>query len=110
MRFVLFFGEAGSGEDWSGLPQARKDEWFETYNRWVAAVRERGTIIAHEGLAPATEAITVRDKAVTEGPYAESVEQISGLVLVDLPDLETALELAKAAPTDLVEVRATVDG
>ena len=44
-----------------------------------------------------------------DGPFAETVEQIGGFYVVDLPDLETAVELAKLLPQEhLVEVRPTV--
>lgn len=110
MKFVLLFAEDTTGRDWPSLSQAEKDAWFERYHTFAAAVRERGSILAQEGLAEANTAKTVRDGVVTDGPYAESVEQLGGLVLIDVPDEATAIELAALAPSQYVEVRACVDG
>jgi hypothetical protein len=46
---------------------------------------------------------------VTDGPFAETVEQIGGFYVIDLPDLETAVECAKLLPREhRVEVRPTL--
>jgi hypothetical protein len=45
---------------------------------------------------------------VTRGPFAETVEQIGGFYLVDLPDLDTAVEIAGLLPREYtIEVRPT---
>jgi hypothetical protein len=47
---------------------------------------------------------------VTEGPFAETVEQVGGFYLIDVPDMDTAVELAALLPREYtVEVRTTVE-
>ena len=47
---------------------------------------------------------------MTDGPFAETVEQLGGFFLVDLPDLDTAVEIARLLPPAYsVEVRPVVD-
>jgi hypothetical protein len=47
---------------------------------------------------------------VTEGPYAETVEQLGGFYLIDVPDLDTAVGLAALLPQEYaVEVRPTLE-
>ena len=47
---------------------------------------------------------------MTEGPYAETAEQITGVYLVDLPDLDTVLEVARLLPEGyVIGVHPTVD-
>jgi hypothetical protein len=47
---------------------------------------------------------------VTEGPYAETVEQLGGFYLVELPDLATAIEVAALLPREYdIEVRECLD-
>ena len=76
-------------------------------------MRQRGTLVTGDALVHPDEARTVhpgRDRAVTDGPYAETVEQLGGFYLVDLPDLDTAVELAKLLPREFtIEVRATLE-
>ena len=43
---------------------------------------------------------------VTDGPYAETVEQLGGFYLVELPDLDAAVEAARLLPSAYtIEVR-----
>ena len=47
---------------------------------------------------------------MTEGPFAETVEQMGGFWLVDLPDLDAAVEAARLLPDAYsVEVRPVID-
>lgn len=111
MRFVLLFAEAEdpNGDSWSRMSEEAKQAWFAEYAAFADAVRSRGSLLFGEGLAPHTTARTVHGDTVTDGPYAESVEQLGGIVLINVPDEATAVELAKLAPSGYVEVRACVD-
>lgn len=46
---------------------------------------------------------------VTDGPFVEAKEQVGGYCLVDVPDLDAAIRLAKSWPAGDVEVRPTVE-
>jgi hypothetical protein len=61
-------------------------------------------------LLPTTAATTLRDKnLVIDGPFAETKEQLLGFYVIDVPDLDAALEVAKelseANPTSTYEIR-----
>jgi hypothetical protein len=70
---------------------------------WQQKLAERG--IAHRGgrLRPPAEAVTVRVRGgrqlVTDGPFAETKEQIGGYEIVECADLDEAIEVAAAHPT-----------
>jgi hypothetical protein len=73
---------------------------------WIAAFDELGKAdpsVAGYELEAAVEAkvVQVRDgeRLVTDGPFAETKEQIGGVFLVDLPDLDEAIRLAAVVPT-----------
>ena len=53
--------------------------------------------------------MTLRGDATTEGPYAETVEQVGGFYVVDLPSQEHAVETARLLPVSSVEVRPILD-
>jgi len=73
----------------------------------------RGTLLASEQLQRTETAATVRcwdggDVLVTDGPFAETKEQIAGLFIVECNDLDEAIEVATAVPAawyGTVEVR-----
>jgi hypothetical protein len=67
------------------------------------------------GLTPASSATVVRtrpgDRLLTDGPFVEGKEHIGGFVILELPDLDQALDWAKrlsGATTLPIEVRALV--
>jgi hypothetical protein len=66
-------------------------------------------VVLGDALARPDASVTLRPGAgrpATEGPYAETVEQVGGFYVVDLPDHATAVELARLLPSEYsVEVR-----
>jgi hypothetical protein len=82
------------------------------YGTWMEEMGKRDVLRGGERLRPTTEATTVRvrngDVLTTDGPFAETKEQIGGFFLVDCKDLDEALEVAAKLPgarTGSVEVR-----
>jgi hypothetical protein len=67
-----------------------------------AAIRESGHCLASEALQPVQTATTVRVRngktSITDGPFAETKEQLAGFYLIDARDLNEALELAARIP------------
>jgi hypothetical protein len=113
MKYLLaLIGEEGGMED--ATPEEMKAEM----DRWDAYSKdavEKGVLVSGEALQPSETASTVRIKdgetTVTDGPYAESKEQLGGFYVVECKDLDEALDYAKRIPfTDgYVEVRPVMD-
>jgi len=81
-----------------------------------AALQAQGTWVFGAGLRPVSSATVVRanagDVSMTDGPYAESKEQMGGFWIIEAPDLDAALDWAAKASTACegpVEVRPTQD-
>ena len=78
---------------------------------------ERGVLVSSERLLPADTATTVRawdggDVVVTAGPTASAREQITGIFLIECPDLDAAIEVATKIPAawyGTVEIRPAGD-
>ena len=75
-------------------------------------VRDSGRMLAAEALEPVATATTLRVRegrvSVTDGPFAETREQLAGFYLVDVSDLDEALQIAAGIPAarvGSVEVR-----
>ena len=113
MKFLVLMAEEDTWERWNALSDAEQQDVFDSFTAFTEAVKERGTVLAGEALDRAESARTVRPgpgRPVTEGPFAETVEQLGGFWLVDLPDLESAVGAAKLLPAAYsVEVRPVVD-
>ncbi len=67
-----------------------------------ARLRERGVLVAAEALQPVDTATTVRVRhgkvTVTDGPFAETKEQLAGFYLIDAHDLNEAIAIAGRIP------------
>ena len=65
-------------------------------------LREKGVLVAAEALQPIETATTVRVRngkmLVTDGPFAETKEQLAGFYLVDAHDLNEAIQIASRIP------------
>jgi len=93
---------------------ARREANGAAFMRYVRALQEAGVLVTTLGIEPPETAATVRpgDGAprVQNGPYADTKEQIGGLCVIEVPDLDAALAWAARAPFEhcgLIEVRPT---
>ncbi|MEO0373281.1 MAG: YciI family protein [Cyanobacteria bacterium P01_A01_bin.17] len=91
------------------------DEVKAAYDAYSKALMEAGVIAGGAELCPANTGTTLFIKGgqrkVQDGPYADTKEQLGGLFIVDVPDVETALDWAARCPAASkcgVEVRPLV--
>src|ERR1700754_172520 len=109
MKFLVLMAEENTWDRWNSASEADRDHMMEQLEAFSIAVKEHGTMLAGEALRRPEEARTLRPgdgRPVTEGPYAESVEQLGGFYLVDVTDRDTAVELSRLLPEAwTVEVR-----
>jgi hypothetical protein len=82
------------------------------YGTFTQSIIQSGHFKAGDGLQPTTTATSVRVRdgkiMTTDGPFAETREQLGGYYLVEAKDLDTALGLAARIPgakTGTIEVR-----
>ncbi|MFJ4172777.1 YciI family protein [Microbacterium sp. NPDC089696] len=119
MRYTLLLhypemSEAELGEEALAEGQA-------AFASYAATLQAAGVLIGGEVLQPSavTTTVRMRDGAlqVQGGPFADTKEQLGGTFVIDVPDLDAAIEYARQAPSvqwGAVEVRPgavhTVDG
>jgi hypothetical protein len=112
VRFLVLLASADHFDRWDAATDTEREAAFAAYRAFGAAVRERGTLVVGDALQRPETAHRLgpgEPREVTEGPYAESVEQLGGFYVVDLPDHATAVEVAALLPADCtVEVRPTL--
>jgi hypothetical protein len=88
---------------------------MEAYGKFGTEAQAAGALLGGEGLQPTATATTVRvrdgETLLTDGPFAETREQLGGYYLLDCKDLDDALEWAKRIPmpSGTVEVRPVMD-
>jgi len=72
------------------------------YGEYTEMIKDRGAMLGGEALEPSTAATTVRVRdgkvSTTDGPFAETKEQLGGYYLLDCKDLDEAIDLASKIP------------
>jgi hypothetical protein len=114
MKYMLILiGEEGGWEDQSPEELQAETERWSQYGRDLV---DAGAHVAGEGLRESDTASTVRiaengERLVTDGPFAETKEQVGGFYVIDCEGPDEALEWAWKVPlrSGAVEVRPVMD-
>ena len=92
--------------DESKVPQTPEEQQAHAPETWFALMDEMkiaGVLVSNNGLSPVANATTVRVREgkalVTDGPFAETHEQLGGFFLLDCKDLDEALRWAAKIPS-----------
>jgi hypothetical protein len=114
MKYLLTFHVDESGRE-TASPEAMQ-EGIERWSAFDAEAAESGALIACEPLENSSTATTVRiaadgERVVSDGPFAESKEQLGGFCLLECDSADEALEWARKVPmrTGSIEVRQVMD-
>jgi hypothetical protein len=110
MKYALtIYGDESAREN-ASLEQ--QQAVTQAYHEVTQEMQDKGVLVAGEGLYPTPTATTVRvrddERAVTDGPFAETKEQLGGFYVLDCKDLDEAIDWAARIPgaqNGSVEVR-----
>ena len=114
MRYMLLIYDREA--DWAKLSSEKQKEIMAAYRAFTGEIRKSGHYRAGDQLAPVEMATTVRvrdgRRVTTDGPFAETREQLGGYYVVEAKDLDEALFLAERLPSarmGSIEVRPLVE-
>ncbi len=91
MKYLLLLA---SDPDKTPEPGSQLDRWFAVSEEMAGA----GVLLGGDALQGVETATTLRDGTLTDGPYAETKELLAGYYLLDVADLDAAVEWAKKLP------------
>jgi hypothetical protein len=93
----------GDEQELEAMPEAELNALMEECRDYVESLRERGRCLAAEQLRPIHTATTLRVRkdrvSVTDGPFAETKEQLGGFYLIEARDLNDAIRTASRIPS-----------
>jgi hypothetical protein len=100
MKYVcLGYIEPGKFEN---MPERERNAMVDECFSYDDVLRKNGHFAGGEGLQPPNNAVTLRFRngkvAVTDGPYAETKEQIGGILILEANDLNHAIQLMSKHP------------
>ena len=110
---LLIYATPGASEGVQPADDGVMDSWVD----YTVAMKDSGSLLGAEQLAPADTATSVTmhagERLLTDGPFIETKEHLLGFYLLDVPDLDTALEWAGKMPIvryGAVEIRPVLEG
>jgi hypothetical protein len=113
MQYLLLIYDKES--DWGKLSEAEQAAMMKEYQEFTQSINQSGHYRAGSQLHPVSKAATVRvrdgKKLITDGPFAETKEQLGGYYLIDAKDLDDAVAIAARVPSarfGSIEVRPLV--
>ena len=110
MQYLILIYE--DEKAWAAMPEAEMNAAFGEYMTYSKEMALAGVMKGGASLQPTMTATTVRIRngktAKTDGPFAETKEQLGGYYVIDVPNLDEALKWAAKCPgskTGSIEVR-----
>ena len=101
---------------WATMSKEEAEAIMGEYFSFTDAIRKSGHYVAGESLQPTQTATTVRVRngkiSTTDGPFAETKEQLGGFYMIDAKDLNDAIQVASRIPgarLGSIEVRPIMD-
>jgi hypothetical protein len=109
---MLIYGQEA---DWAKFTPAQQGAMSEEYGQFTQEIMQKGKFVGGNQLKPVAAATTVRvrdgKRVTTDGPFAETKEQLGGYYLVEANDLDEAIAIAARIPSarhGSIEVRPIV--
>lgn len=110
MKYMyLLYGDEAAGETPTRISEERSAQWAAFHE----LVERSGKLVGWHALVPSNDGVTVRPEnetsfSSTDGPYAETKEQLGGVYILECADMDEATSFAKKMPCathGVVEVR-----
>jgi hypothetical protein len=108
MRYLMIHCVDESAVDWwdADRADAESDKETQAVRAWDAEMKARGVLVGGGFLRPTSSATTLKVRGgellVSDGPFAETKEQIAGFCVLECTDLDEAIEVASRHPTALI--------
>ncbi len=98
-KFMYIFRGGGYASP-GRLSPSELQQHLAKWNAWTDALLAAGKLAGAEALShpPSGKTLRGRDRTVTDGPYAESKDLVSGTLVVEAASLDAAAELARDCP------------
>ena len=114
MQYILLI--YGNESDWMNLSADEMNEMYAQYEQFSEELEASGAMRGGSELKPVATASTVRVRngkaLVSDGPFAETKEQLGGFYLIDVANLDEAIKWAAKIPSALagsIEIRPLPD-
>lgn len=98
MAKFLFIFRGGAASLNPPLSPSELQAHLEKWTTWMKGLRETGNILGGQPLRRDGKSLRGRDRIVTDGPYAESKDLVTGTLVIEASSIDAAVELARGCP------------
>lgn len=102
MQYIILATETADAFAARSDPE-RTGEYWSAWSGYIEALAQSGVMVSAGGLLPPDTATTVRiqegRRTVQDGPFADTKDQLGGYFVIDVPDVDAALEWAERCPS-----------
>ncbi|GII84549.1 hypothetical protein Ssi03_25390 [Sphaerisporangium siamense] len=100
MRYMLVFHYGEASDESIGAEAISAG--MRAMASYAATLEQAGILVSGQVLQPSTSSTTLTlvdgEPRIQDGPFADTKEQLGGVIVIDVPDLDAALEWARQAP------------
>ena len=114
MKYTLMIYD--EEKNWGAMSESEQHRMIADYRELTQRLKDDGKYLAAQQLHPISSATSVRvrggKRIVTDGPFAETREQLGGFYLIEASNLDEAIEVAERIPSarqGTIEVRPVVE-
>jgi len=114
MKYLLLCYDDHAG--WAKMSESDQQQIMQQVGRILDELKANGQLLSVSQLQPTSSAKSVRVRnnnvMITDGPYAETREQLGGYFLIDAPNLDEAIRVAgrlPGSPRHTIEIRPVLD-
>lgn len=106
---LLFRNQSNVEELYANMSPEEMEAELGKWNTWIGGIAAQGKFEGSEALQPTGKIVTGSKRVVSDGPYVESKELVSGYLVLKADSMEEAIELSQGCPIydleGIVEVR-----
>jgi hypothetical protein len=95
---MIFRNTPLSEEAYQSMSPEEMEASLAQWNTWIGGIAAQGKLISSEALENTGKIVTGSKKVVTDGPYVESKELVSGYLIMHAESMEEAIEHSKGCP------------
>jgi hypothetical protein len=101
MKYLCLIYDAE--KSWQTMPKEQSDAMMGEYGAFTESIKKSGHYVGGDALQPTSTATTIRVRngkvSTTDGPFAETKEQLGGYYLINAKDLNDAIQVASRIPS-----------
>ncbi len=109
MEKFMYLFRGGDNHAYNAKDSESAKKNMQAWMTWMGGLQQKGILVSGEPLQPTGKQVNGTKKLVTDGPFVEAKEMVSGFLIINAKDINEAVEISKGCPifveNGMLEVR-----